>query len=186
MSPRHLTHPPHHLTGAELQTLREACHLSRDELGSLCGVAPRTVKHWESGRAGVPADVADVVARLDATIQHTADQGAAVIEQAMAHQGTAPADVVLMRYRTPGDLARYRPDMAGAPAGAHGAIVARLRAQALALGVAAVRVVWMDPSAYEAWRAAQGLPDAEPSRAAWAADQVQAQALPHRGDQPPG
>ena len=174
------------ITGAELQTLREACNLTRDELGSLCGVAPRTVKHWESGRAGVPADVADVVARLDAAIQRAADHGADVIEQAMAHQGTAPADVVLMRYRTPGDLARYRPDMAGAPAGAHGAIVARLRAQALALGVAAVRVVWMDPSAYEAWRAAQGLPDAEPSRAAWAADQVQAQALPHRGDQPPG
>lgn len=180
------TNQPNHLTGAELQTLREACHLSRDELGALCGVAPRTVKHWESGRAGVPADVADVVARLDATIQHASDQGAAVIEQAMAHQGTAPADVVLMRYRTPEDLARYRPDMAGAPAGAHGAIVARLRAQALALGVPLVRVVWMDPNAYETWHAAQGLPDAEPTRAAWAAGQVQAQARPHRGDQPPG
>ena len=180
------TNQHHHLTGAELQTLREACHLSRDELGALCGVAPRTVKHWESGRAGVPADVADVVARLDATIQHAADQGAAVIEQAMAHQGTAPADVVLMRYRTHEDLARYRPDMAGAPAGAHGAIVARLRAQALALGVPLVRVVWMDPGAYETWRAAHGLPDAEPTRAAWAAGQVQAQARPHRGDQPPG
>ena len=177
---------PHHLTGAELQTLREACHLSRDELGALCGVAPRTVKHWESGRAGVPADVADVVARLDATIQHAADQGAAVIEQAMAHQGTAPADMVLMRYRTPWDLARYRPDMAGAPAGAHGAIVARLRAQALALGVAAVRVVWMETDAYEVWRTQRQQPDTEATRAAWAADQVQAQALPHRGDQPPG
>ena len=100
------TNQHHHLTGAELQTLREACNLTRDELGALCGVAPRTVKHWESGRAGVPADVADVVARLDATIQHAADQGAAVIEQAMAHQGTAPSEVGLMRYRTPGDLAR--------------------------------------------------------------------------------
>lgn len=178
---------PDPLTGAELQTLREACNLTREELGELAGVAARTIKHWESGRAGVPADVADVVARLDATIRRAADQGADAIRQAMRHHGgTVPADVVLMRYRTPGDLARYRPDMAGAPAGAHGAIVARLRAQALALGVAAVRVVWMDPDAYEAWRAQRQQPDTEATRATWAADQVQAQALPHRGDQPPG
>ena len=178
---------PHHLTGAELQTLREACHLGRDDLGALCDVAARTVKHWENGRAGVPADVADLVARLDATIQRAADQGSESIRQAMRHQdGTAPADVVLMRYRTPEDLARYRPDMVGAPPCAHGAIVARLRAQALALGVAAVRVVWMETDAYESWRSQRQQPDTEATRAAWAADQVQAQAMPHRGDQPPG
>lgn len=178
------TNQPNHLTGAELQTLREACHLSRDELGALCGVAPRTVKHWESGRAGVPADVADVVARLDATIQHAADQGAAVIEQAMAHQGTAPADVVLIRYRDADHLARYRPDMAGQPAGVQGAIVQRV-AQALRQRGQLVRVIWMQPDAYEAWRVQHNQPDSEPTRATWAADQMAAQALPHRADQPP-
>ena len=179
-----LTPYPDPLTGAELQTLREACCLTREELGELAGVAARTIKHWESGRAGVPADVADVVARLDATIQHAADQGAAVIEQAMAHQGTAPADVVLMRYRTPEDLARYRPDMAGQPAGVQGAIVQRV-AQAMRQRGQLVRVIWMQPDAYEAWRTAHGMPDLESTRATWAADQVAAQALPHRADQPP-
>ena len=36
--------PPAHMTGAELQTLREACSLTREELGDLCNVAARTVK----------------------------------------------------------------------------------------------------------------------------------------------
>jgi transcriptional regulator with XRE-family HTH domain len=92
---------PDPLTGAELQTLREACNLTREELGDLAGVAARTIKHWESGRAGVPADVAALAQRLDATIQQAADQGARAVAQASARQGgTAPADVVLIRYRS--------------------------------------------------------------------------------------
>ena len=179
------THPPA-LTGAELQTLREACHLSRDELGQLCDVAARTVKHWESGRSGVPADVAALVARLDATIQRAADQGADVIGSAMlAHGSAAPADVVLIRYRTAEDLARYRPDMAGQPAAVHGAIVARLAASMRAHGGPPVRIVWMNPADYEAWRTQRQQPESEATRAAWAAEQLAAQALPHRADQPP-
>ena len=179
------THPPT-LTGAELQTLREACHLSRDELGQLCDVAARTVKHWENGRAGVPADVAALVARLDATIQRAADQGADVIGAGvLAHGGAAPADVVLIRYRTAEDLARYRPDMAGQPAAVHGAIVARLAALMRGNIPAPVRIVWMNPADYEAWRFHRQQPDSEATRAAWAADQLTAQAIPHRADQPP-
>ena len=173
------------ITGAELQTLREACNLTREELGELAGVAARTVKHWENGRAGVPADVAALVQRLDATIQQAADNGARVVAQASdSHGGTAPADVVLMRYRSADDLAIYRPDMAGHPASVHGAIVQRLAATLRATGQP-VRIVWMDLDDYEAWRAAQDLPDTEATRATWAADQVQAQSMPHRGDQPP-
>jgi len=175
---------PDSLTGAELQTLREACNLTREELGDLAGVAARTVKHWEHGRAGVPADVAALVQRLDATIQQAADQGAHAMAQAITRQGTAPDDVVLIRYRDADHLARYRPDMAGQPAGVHGAIVQRV-AQEMRLRGQLVRVVWMLPDAYEAWRAAHGMPDLETTRAAWAAHQVAAQALPHRADQPP-
>ena len=175
---------PDPLTGAELQTLREACCLTRDELGELAGVAARTIKHWESGRAGVPADVAALVQRLDATIQQAADQGARAMAQAITRQGTAPADVVLIRYRDADHLARYRPDMAGQPAGVQGAIVQRV-AQALRQRGQLMRVVWMQPDAYEAWRTAHGMPDLESTRATWAAHQVAAQALPHRADQPP-
>lgn len=176
---------PDPLTGAELQTLREACNLTREELGELAGVAARTIKHWESGRAGVPADVAALAQRLDATIQQAADQGARAVAQASARQGgTAPDDVVLIRYRSADHLARYRPDMAGQPAGVHGAIVQRV-AQALRQRGQLVRVIWMQPDAYEAWRTAHGLADLETTRATWAAHQVAAQALPHRADQPP-
>lgn len=175
---------PDPITGAELQTLREACCLTRDELGELAGVAARTIKHWESGRAGVPADVAALVQRLDATIQQAADQGAHAMAQAIARQGTAPAEVVLIRYRSADDLAAYRPDMAGQPASVHGAIVQRLAATLRATG-RPVRIVWMDLDDYEAWRAAHGLADLESTRAAWAADQVQHQAKAHRADQPP-
>ena len=175
---------PDPLTGAELQTLREACGLTRDDLGELAGVAARTIKHWESGRAGVPADVAALVQRLDATIQQAADQGAHAMAQAIARQGTAPADVVLIRYRSADHLARYRPDMAGQPAGVQGAIVQRV-AQALRQRGQLVRVIWMQPDAYEAWRVQHNQPDSEPTRATWAADQMAAQALPHRADQPP-
>ena len=76
--------PTRPLTGAELQTLREACNLTREELGELAGVAARTIKHWESGRAGVPADVAALAQRLDATIQQAADQGARAVAQTSA------------------------------------------------------------------------------------------------------
>ena len=176
---------PDPLTGAELQTLREACCLTRDELGELAGVAARTIKHWESGRAGVPADVAALVQRLDATIQQAADNGARVVAQARAsHGGAAPADVVLIRYRSADDLAAYRPDMAGQPASVHGAIVQRLASTLRATGQP-VRIVWMDLDDYEAWRTAHGMADLESTRAAWAADQVQHQAKAHRADQPP-
>ena len=176
---------PDPMTGAELQTLREACGLSRDELGTLAGVAARTVKHWEHGRSGVPADVAQLVQRMDATIQQAADQGARAIVQAIARQsGRAPADVVLIRYRDADHLARYRPDMAGQPASVHGAIVQRV-AHALRQRGQLVRVVWMVPADYEAWRTNAKMPDTEATRAAWAADQIQHQARTHRADQPP-
>lgn len=184
------THP---ITGAELQTLREACGLSREELGDLAHVQARTVKHWESGRAGVPADVAELVQGLDDSAQQAAEQACNTIrEQINAQQGALPQDLVLLRYNTAQDLARYRPDMAGLPASLHGAIVQRVRlalpfvagAGTVAAGLVC-RVVWMRPEAYEAWRSANRLPDTEATRAAWAAQQIEAQALPHRADQPP-
>lgn len=180
--------PPAHMTGAELQTLREACSLSREELGDLCNVAARTVKHWEGGRAGVPADVADLARRLDAMASLAANEAMQAIRGAIEQAGRMPDDVVMVRYRDAQDLARYRPDMAGMPPALHGSIVNRLR---LALPWFAgferlsVRVVWMQPDVYESWRSAYQLPDNEATRSQWAAQQVDAQAAPHRGDQPP-
>jgi len=55
----------HQMTGAELQTLREACGLTREHMAQLKGVQARTIKHWENGRAGVPADVQAYIEDVD-------------------------------------------------------------------------------------------------------------------------
>ena len=170
---------PDPLTGAELQTLREACGLSRDDLGALAGVAARSVKHWEHGRSGVPADVADIVRRLDELIDFQ-------IDQARNRHITGPNEFTLIRYRDEDALAHYRPDLAGQPLGVHGAIVQRVAMNLRREGMTA-RVVWMVPDEYEAWRLRISctLPDDDAQRAIWAAQQIQHQARAHRADQPP-
>jgi len=83
------------MTGAELQALREACGLDRDQFGKLCGVQGRSIKYWEMGASnhGVPADVA-------ALIQELADKVDAMAADAIARHAGA-ADVVLMRTSDP-------------------------------------------------------------------------------------
>lgn len=134
-----------HMTGAELATWREFAGLSREDLAHLAGVQPRTVKHWESGRAGVPADVQAIAQQAAYAVRTAAAHALRVIDQqaraaapaagrtmplssqpdstAHATPGATPGDVVLMRYRTDEDLHRHRPDMRGMPCGMHGAIV---------------------------------------------------------------
>lgn len=177
-----------YMTGAELQTLREGCGLSREDLAGLCGVQARTVKHWENGRSGVPADVAGVVAAIEARLWLAAREAKQAITEAARQHGSAPADVVLIRYASSEDLARYRPDMAGLPVGVHGALVGRVRmmlTEAPGFVLVPVRIVWMHSEEYQAWRSAQGMDDSEATRAAWAAGQVDKQAAAHRADQPP-
>jgi transcriptional regulator with XRE-family HTH domain len=184
------------MTGAELQTLREACHMSRDDLAGLVGVQARTVKHWENGRSGVPGDVAAVVRSID---QNATDMARHALGELLAMQAQAApgqvVDLVLLRYRSAADLHRCHPSLKGLPEGAQGCIVARIR-QALAMAAPGsttapdvavrVRVVWFNPDEFEAWRHAHRLINDEGARSAWAAQALPAQALPHRGDQPPG
>ena len=180
-------HQNTYTTGAELQTMREALHMGRDELATLCGVQARTIKHWENGRAGVPADVADLAHELE-RVAHIASQHAAQqVQRLAAKHGRAPDDLVLIRYRTAADLARFRPDMQHLPPGIHAAIVARTAAQARAQGITA-RIVWMNADEFDAWRSASQppRPDTEAARSEWAAvAALQQQATPHRADQPP-
>jgi transcriptional regulator with XRE-family HTH domain len=194
----HPGHAPDTLTGAELATLRESCGLLREDLARMLQVEPRTVKHWEHGRSGVPDDVARQVQQMARAIDEAAAQALRVIHQQarrLANSSAAdvgPLDVVLIRYRTDDDLHRHRPDMRGFPTAAHGAIV-RSVADAIRRSpdlqpYACARVVWMDREAYEAWRAAQpGRPaDTELTHSEWAAAQaIDQQARPHRRDQPP-
>lgn len=189
------------MTGAELQTLREACGLTREDFGDLAGVQARSVKHWENGRAGVPGDVASLVQGLDAAVSRAAFELLHHAADAALAVGGDPRQVVLLRYsaeeaeRYPagGELARLG-KLSGAQAAAlQGAAVNRARIirpqldeMAPALAGAALRVVWMQGEAYEAWRTALGMSDSGLTRAVCAAGQVAAQAKPHRADQPPG
>ena len=172
------------MTGAELATMRQACGLSREELAQLCDVQPRTVKHWESGRAGVPADVAQTIGGISSGIRDSVRAACDVLAR------DRPAQLVLIRYRTDADMQRFRPDCVGMlAASTHGAIVARtIDAIGLlpALQGIRARVVWFDPADYERWRQDAGQADSKATRQAWAAGQVAAQAMPHKGDQPAG
>lgn len=188
------------MTGAELKTLREACGLTREDFGDMAGVQARSVKHWENGRAGVPGDVASLAQGLDSTVSRAAGELLQHAIDAALALGEKPRQVVLLRYSAE-DAARYPQGrelaslgrLSGAQAAAlQGAAINRIRitrgrldALLPTLEGSALRIVWMQSDAYEAWRGAQGLTDSGLIRADWAAAQVAAQAKPHRADQPP-
>jgi transcriptional regulator with XRE-family HTH domain len=175
-----------HMTGAELQTLREACGLTREEFADMAQVQARTLKHWESGRAGVPADVAALAVALDWAVIRTA---AGLVADAKRPAGYKGDMVALVRYKSAQDLPRGAL-IGGAPgdpqraALLHGAAVMHAR-HALAASGQAVRVVWFDAVHFSAWCAEHGGPDTPMARQAWAQASVPAQAIPHRADQPP-
>lgn len=179
-----------YMTGAELQTMREGCNLSRDELGELVGVAARTVKHWENGRTGVPADVAQHVAALGEIVGDLAQAEAARVFEVW-RQAPEQQPAVVVRIRQEADARRMGAPLASCPVSVHGALV-RLVCEALRrkiatvgdYGAGPVRVVWFDAADYGAWLAQVGAPDTPESLDHWALQQVAQQARPHRGDQP--
>jgi DNA-binding XRE family transcriptional regulator len=175
-----------YMTGAELQTLREACGLSRDTLGVICGVQARTVKHWEGGRSGVPDDVAQAVRQVARYVAVESAALAADIERE-AVAGVVP--VVLVRYREASEMpAKLR--AAGLLPEVHGAMLARAACWRLVgLQDFAPRVVWFEPANYFEWLDTAGhkpSDDSEQLRSRWATLRaLPAQAMPPRGDQPP-
>lgn len=197
---------PEHMTGAELQTLREAAGLSREALAGLVGVEARTVKHWENGRSGVPADVAQVVANAaqqiaNATAQkvdemrfffHMADLCGKEDQARKTKRKKYPAEgngyLVLMRYKETAQMHPVEKDI-GLTADMHGAMVTHLMQTLLAEGRFA-RVVWFDPDKFAIWAKfndmVQNLGDTIVTRRRWAESQaIPTQAKPHPGDQPP-
>ena len=177
-----------YMTGAELQTMREACHLSRDDLAGLVRVQARTVKHWENGRSGVPADVALAVVNLNGLIEAVAQ-----VEQVRAWRAwqrkPGAQGLVLVRYREDKDAGRMDSVLTGYPVAVHGAVVMRVIAALKNRQDAAhnldVRVVWFGAADYGAWLAQVGAQDTPDALDHWAAQALPAQSLPHRSDQPP-
>ena len=163
MTPTPTPTNPDTMTGAELQTLREACGLEREEFAALADVQARTLKHWENGRAGVPADVAQLARELDAATT----QGAAALLQKVRFEVAGLGEgqpIVLTRYKRTEDM----PAGNTMPAALHAAMLGRVRLELARAGLGRpVRVVWFD--ADQADDAAR----------------LATQATPHKGDQPP-
>ena len=185
------------MTGAELQTLREAAGLSREVLAGLADVQARTVKHWESrASSAVPADVAVMVRTSAAWVLKTARDNlrdillqihggpmAAGVAEAMTGIFPAGADapqVVLVRYRETDHMRPQDRELGHL----HGAMLARLVLDLIAHGMRP-RVVWFDPVDYDRWFDSTVKTGGLISHARWAAQAIASQTRPHAADQPP-
>lgn len=152
-----------YMTGAELQCLREACGLDRDQFGALCGVQGRSIKYWEMGASnhGVPADVAAMVLELEAKVSKDAAANIAYLS------GVFVNPVVLMRT---GDAVSNE-------------VASRVFLALRKLG-RDVRIVAFDLKDFRQWLGATRGRDTPSTRQQWANLAVAAQAKPHRTDQP--
>ena len=179
-----------YMTGAELQTLREACGLSRDTLGLICSVQARTVKHWEGGRSGVPDDVAQAVRQVArwVSVESFAVRSSLISSEWRRRSAAGFSSVALVRYREAAEMPE-RLRAAGAIPEVHGAMLARVVMQLSSVGTQPPRVVWFDPASYFEWLDTAGhkpSDDSEELRSQWATLRaLPAQAMPPRGDQPP-
>lgn len=156
------------MTPAELKTVREACGLSLPQLATACGVQERTARYWESGSTPVPADVADLISKLDDRLTLASHQAINFIVDAARANPVRPLDIVLIRYRTDADLHHYLPDMQGLPATTHAAMLYRTRSALDGDGIPS-RIIYMRPDDYEAWLGKRK--NTEPLRAEWAGTQ---------------
>lgn len=152
------------MTGAELQALREACGLDRDQFGALCGVQGRSIKYWETGASnhGVPADVAALVQELEAKVSSMA------ADAISRHSGAA--EVVLMRTGDP----------------IENEVASRVFLALRRRGQVA-RMVAFDVQAFKMWIASTGGRDTPSTRQEWARAAVAQQESPkgyaeHRAD----
>jgi DNA-binding transcriptional regulator YiaG len=154
---------PANMTGAELQTLRETCGLTRDELATLADVQARTVKHWETRPGGVPADVARLISELESAMRQAviAQTEAALLAHAPRGKDTP---VILVRYREAQDIPAAA--WGTMPPSMQGAAILRIRLALLSRGYL-VRVIWHDADCTDPH------------------ETLTRQASGHRADQPP-
>ena len=128
------------MTSAEYKTIREACGLSQQAAASYHNVALRTVQHWEEGRNGIPAGVADEIRRLDAQIERSVIETIELYEDVRTSHGTSDT-VALVRHRTSESYSGSRPDREGLLFPCHAALIGRTRIALERIG-ATVQISW--------------------------------------------
>ncbi len=114
----------HIMSPAELKTLRESLGLTLNWVAEQAGVYVRTAQYWESGRQAPPADVVEMLQRLDAQIDRV------VIETLDTYADVAethgePENIELYRYRKNEQLWSDKPDMMPLPVTYHAAMLHR-------------------------------------------------------------
>ncbi|QLI80800.1 hypothetical protein HZU75_04240 [Chitinibacter fontanus] len=114
------------MTPAELKTLRESLGIPVAWLAEQANVQRRTVEYWEAGRSIVPADVAELLIKLDQQFDRAAEQAFQVAQEKTSQYGQ-PQAVELRRYRTDAALWQARQDMQGLPVTAHAVLLNRSR-----------------------------------------------------------
>jgi hypothetical protein len=134
-------------------------------------VQTRTIKHWQSGRATVPDQVARFVRAQALWLQdltaRTLREYADVLELARADKLGAPLEVVLVRYKDYAHIVAGKGLETLTPP-LHAALTLRVMLALQAQGLV-VRLVWFDPVAFGEWAKRQGVGDTPASRSAWAA-----------------
>lgn len=153
----------------ELNTLRRALWLTREQAGQLNGMTERSWRYLEDGTRAIPQDVQARMRGLDAAASAMADAVWDEHFNLSAKTGDLKhVTTALLRYASTADLVAAHPDMAGVPVDMHAAAIDRARQQLEGEG-ATVRIVLFDRAAYRDWIAGNGLPDNTASRDAWAA-----------------
>jgi hypothetical protein len=147
-----------YITGSELQCMREACGLDRDQLAERVGVQGRSIKHWEMRSNGVPADVAALVLDLEAQISKEA-------ALRLSHYNGRTDMVILLRTADP----------------VKNEVASRVYLELRRAGQD-VRIVNFDYKAFRVWLGAGQ--DTPAMRQAWAVLAIKEQARPHGQDQP--
>jgi len=148
---------------AELEALRRLLFLSQAEAASICGVADRTWRRWESGRVAVPEDALGIIRDLARWREDAIARMLDMIEQAERAHGIPAERITLVWYRS-------AEDFASAPGrGPDARILWRPHQSAVAAVAVSegARLVPFDAVAYRAWLA--GRPDSDAMRAEWAA-----------------
>ena len=186
-----------YMTGAELQALREACGLDRDQFGEMCGVQGRSIKYWEMGQTnhGVPADVEALVLDLvgkNSAQRHDMTAIARNLFSDLRLNGRNVRQIAELLLEMDDKVSREAETEIKRLTSAANVVLMRT-ADPLKTEVSSrvymalrricqnVRLVSFDYKAYRAQLSGQDTPE---SRQAWARRALKEQAKPHKQDQP--
>lgn len=123
------------MNGSTLKTIREALGLTVPWLAHEAGVRERSVRYWESSTFAVPADVQELMLKLEEIAAEAVARKLATFRAVIKTHG-APADpVLLVRYADAAQFSAHEPSLAGMPLAYYAMVLARVRWALAAEGI---------------------------------------------------